>query len=124
MTRDLLWALRWLRHNPLFTAATTAILALGMVYALLDTVLAGAVAHLNPGGRLLFTIFGFLGPKKALAKAEGAGLTPSIVGRETQSFPRLGYERLEWLRTIDDEGALPSGPPATVERLAIEARLL
>jgi hypothetical protein len=27
MIGDLLWALRWLRKNPLFTAAVTAILA-------------------------------------------------------------------------------------------------
>ena len=30
MSRDILWAFRWLRHNPLFTAAIIAILALGI----------------------------------------------------------------------------------------------
>lgn len=92
-------------------------------WALLDRLINGAAAHLDPGGRLLFTIFGFLGRKKAFTKVEAAGLIPSIVGRETQSFPRLGYERLDWLRAIDDEGTLPSGTPGTVDRLAIEARL-
>ncbi len=44
MTRDLLWALRWLRKNPLFTIAVTAILALGIgantaVFSIVDAVL-------------------------------------------------------------------------------------
>jgi putative ABC transport system permease protein len=44
MTKDLLWALRWLRKNPLFTAAVTAILALGIgantaVFSIVDAVL-------------------------------------------------------------------------------------
>ncbi|HEY6391253.1 MAG TPA: ABC transporter permease, partial [Bryobacteraceae bacterium] len=44
MTKDLLWALRWLRNNPLFTAAVTAILALGIgantaVFSIVDAVL-------------------------------------------------------------------------------------
>lgn len=44
MLRDLLWALRWLRRNPLFTAAVTAILALGVgvntaVFCIVDAVL-------------------------------------------------------------------------------------
>jgi putative ABC transport system permease protein len=44
MTKDLLWAMRWLRKNPLFTAAVTAILALGIgantaVFSIVDAVL-------------------------------------------------------------------------------------
>src|SRR6266481_8392317 len=44
MIKDLLWALRWLRKNPLFTAAVTAILALGIgantaVFSIVDAVL-------------------------------------------------------------------------------------
>ena len=92
-------------------------------WSLLDRIITGAPAHLRPGGRLVFTIFGFLGRKTALAKLEAAGLEPAVLGSETQSFPRLGYERLEHLRAMDREGALPDGRPATVERLAIEGRL-
>src|SRR5690348_3794240 len=44
MLQDLHWAVRWLRKNPLFTAAITAILALGIgantaVFSIVDAVL-------------------------------------------------------------------------------------
>src|SRR6202171_1883293 len=44
MIKDLLWALRWLRKNPLFTTAVTTILALGIgantaVFSIVDAVL-------------------------------------------------------------------------------------
>ena len=91
-------------------------------WALLDRIIVGAAAHLAPRGRLVFTIFEFLGVKTALAKVEAAGLVPSVVARETQGFPRIGYERLEYLRAIDREATLPADRPATVERLMIEAR--
>ena len=89
-------------------------------WELLDRVIAGAPRHLHPGGRLIFTIFGFLGPKTALAKVEAAGLTPAIVASETQSFPRIGYERLDHIRAHDLESTLPAGMPQTVERLVIQ----
>jgi len=92
-------------------------------WALLDRIIAGAPAHLAPGGRLLFTIFGFLGRKAAFARLEAVGLTPSIVATETQSFPRIGYERLEHIRSLDTEGTLAGVVvPGTVERLLIEGR--
>ena len=92
-------------------------------WALLDRIIAGAPAHLAPGGRLLFTIFGFLGRKAAFARLEAVGLTPSIVATETQSFPRIGYERLEHIRSLDAEGTLAGVVvPGTVERLLIEGR--
>jgi len=91
-------------------------------WALLDRIIAGAAPHLAPRGRLVFTIFDFLGLKTALAKVEAAGLVPSVLARETQAFPRIGYERLEHLRAMDREAALGSGRPATVERLMIEGR--
>jgi release factor glutamine methyltransferase len=91
-------------------------------WALLDRIIAGAPAHLAPRGRLVFTIFEFLGVKTALAKVEAAGLAPSVVARETQAFPRIGYERLAYLRAIDREATLPAGRPVSVERLMIEAR--
>jgi release factor glutamine methyltransferase len=91
-------------------------------WALLDRIIAGAPDHLAPRGRLVFTIFDFLGLKGALARVEAAGLAPSVLARETQPFPRIGYERLEHLRGMDGEAALPPGRPATVERLMIEGR--
>ena len=91
-------------------------------WALLDRIIAGAPAHLVSRGRLVFTIFDFLGIKTALAKVEAAGLAPSVLARETQSFPRIGHERIAHLRAMDREAALPSGRPASVERLMIEGR--
>jgi release factor glutamine methyltransferase len=91
-------------------------------WSLLDRIIAGAPAHLAPGGRLVFTIFDFLGVKTALARVEAAGLTPSVLARETQEFPRIGHERIAHLRAMDREAALPPGRPATVERLVIEGR--
>jgi HemK-related putative methylase len=93
-------------------------------WLILDRTIAGAAAHLRPGGRLVFTIFDFLGRKTAFAKLEAAGLVPAILGSEQQGFPRIGYERIEHLRVVDAEGTLArSDVPRTVERLAIEGRL-
>ena len=92
-------------------------------WAILDRIVAGAPAHLLPGGRLRFTVFAFLGRKSAPARCEAVGLVPSVVASEVQPFPRIGYERLGHLRTVDVERTLPgSGVPATVERFVIEAR--
>jgi hypothetical protein len=91
-------------------------------WALLDAIIAGARAHLHPGGRLLFTIFAFLGRKAAFARLEAAGLDPRLVASEVQAFPRLGYERLDHLRALDAEGTLPAGVPTTVERFLLEGR--
>ena len=90
-------------------------------WELLDRVIAGAPAHLEPRGRLVFTMFAFLGPKGACARLEAAGLEPSILARETQGFPRIGYERLDHIRGLDAEATLPAtGMPATVERLVVQ----
>ena len=93
-------------------------------WEILDRVIDGAPAHLGPGGRLVFTIFAFLGRKRALAKLEARGFTAAVVASETQGFPRIGYERLDHLRGLDAEGTLPAaGTPRTVERLVVEGRL-
>ena len=92
-------------------------------WEILDRLIAGAPAHLAPGGRLVFTIFAFLGRKAAFARCEAVGLTPRIVASETQSFPRIGYERLDHLRGLDAEGTLTVGMPERVERFVIEGRL-
>ena len=92
-------------------------------WEILGRIVAGAPAHLVPGGRLVFTIFDFLGRKAAFARCEAAGLVPSVIGSEVQAFPRIGYERLEHLRAVDAEETLPrTGMPASVERFVIEAR--
>ena len=92
-------------------------------WEILDRIIAGAPAHLRPGGRLVFTIFAFLGRKTAFAKVEAAGLVPSVVAAETQGFPRIGFERLDHLRALDAEQTLgASGVPASVERLVIAGR--
>jgi HemK-related putative methylase len=92
-------------------------------WEVLDRIIAGAPAHLVPGGRLVTSIFAFLGRKAAFAKLEAAGLTPEVIGTETQSFPRIGYERIEHLRALDAEGTLPPGMPERVERFVLEGRL-
>lgn len=93
-------------------------------WEILDRVIAGARDHLRPGGRLVFTIFAFLGQKNAFAKLEGQGLMPTVLAAEIQSFPRLGYERLGHIRGVDVERTLPvSGAPSTVERLVIQGSL-
>jgi len=86
----------------------------------LDRVIGDVRRHLRPGGRLIFTIFAFLGVKRAFARLEAVGLVPTIVATETQSFPRIGYERLDHIRSVDAEASLPAGLPATVERFVIQ----
>jgi len=108
------------RHDPLAAADNGGLDG----WELLDRVLAGAREHLEPGGRLVFTIFAFLGPKRAFAKLEAAGFRPCVLGREVQAFPRIGYERLDHIRSLDAEGTLlGAGAPATVERFVVEGRL-
>ena len=93
-------------------------------WEIIDRVLAGAREHLNPRGRVVFSIFAFLGRKRALTKLEALGFTPSIVANETQSFPRIGYERLEHLRSVDGEATIPAhGLPESVERFIVQGRL-
>jgi release factor glutamine methyltransferase len=90
---------------------------------LLDRVIDAAPAHLEPGGRLVFSLFAFLGRKSAFARLERRGFVPSVLAREVQSFPRIGYERLDHIRSLDPEGTLTPGLPATVERLLIQGKL-
>lgn len=90
-------------------------------WGLLERIIAGAPAHLRPGGRLVFTLFGFLGIKAALRRLGDAGLEGAVLAQETQGFPRIGYERLDHIRALDAEGTLPErGWPATVERYVVQ----
>lgn len=93
-------------------------------WALLDRVIDGARDHLNPRGRLVFSIFAFLGRKTAFARLERQGFAPAVLASEVQAFPRIGYERLDHIRGLDVEGTLPPGAvPETVERLLIQGSL-
>jgi len=92
-------------------------------WALLDRVIEGADRHLSPGGRLIFTMFAFLGLKRARVRLQAGGLEPSVIGREAQPFPRIGYERLDHIRAVDAEATLPAiGLPTTVERYVVQGK--
>jgi len=89
-------------------------------WRILGRVIDGASGHLRPGGRLVFSIFAFLGRKSAFARLEARDFTPALLATEIQSFPRIGYERLEHIRSIDHEGTLASEVPTSVERLIVQ----
>ncbi len=92
-------------------------------WALLDRLIRECPGYLNPGGRLVFTLFGFLGIERARRRLSAAGLEPAVLAREAQLFPRLGYERLDYLRGLDIEGTIPRDMrPRTVERYVVEGR--
>ena len=89
-------------------------------WSLLDRVIREAPAYLEPGGRLLFTLFGFLGIERAQARLRAAGLDPVVIAREAHAFPRIGYERLDHIRSVDVERTIPPGtPPRTVDRYVV-----
>lgn len=91
-------------------------------WSLLDAVIREASTYLRPRGRLLFTCFAFLGIRRALAKVKAAGLEGRIVGRELHPFPRIGLERLDYIRSLDDERTIcEEGGRLFIERLAVSA---
>jgi len=93
-------------------------------WALLDRLIREAPAHLAPGGRFLFTLFGFLGIEGAKARLRAAGLDPVVVARERHGFPRIGFERLDYLRTLDSEGTIPKHElPDGVDRYVLAGYL-
>lgn len=90
-------------------------------WEILDRIIEGAPVHLTSGGRLVFSIFAFLGRKTAFTKLEARGLRPSLLASEIQAFPRIGYERLDHIRALDREGTLPAaGLPTSVARLLVQ----
>ena len=92
-------------------------------WALLERVILECPAYLTPGGRLVFTLFDFLGIERARHRLRAAGLEPAVLAREAQPFPRLGHERLDYLRGLDVEGTIPrDARPRTVERYVLEGR--
>lgn len=88
-------------------------------WAVLDRIIYEAPRYLNPQGRLVFTLFGFLGVRRALRTLRASGLDPRILAREEQPFPRIARERLDHIRAVDLEGILPEGRPATCPRLVL-----
>ena len=92
-------------------------------WALLERLILECPAYLTPGGRLVFTLFDFLGIERARHRLRAAGLEPAVLAREAQPFPRLGHERLDYLRGLDVEGTIPRDThPRTVERYVLEGR--
>jgi len=91
-------------------------------WAVLERIIHEAPAHLKPQGRLVFTLFGFLGERRALDSLTSAGLAPQILAREEQAFPRLARERLDQIRSVDFEGVLGPGRPTTCPRLVLCGR--
>jgi release factor glutamine methyltransferase len=88
-------------------------------WLLLDRIIQEGPAYLAPRGRLVFTLFGFLGVERALEKLRAAGLVPSVLARDEQSFPRLARERLEYIRGVSPEAATLEGGPAVCTRLVV-----
>src|SRR3989337_550669 len=83
-------------------------------WAILDRVIREAPVYLKPGGQLVFTLLDFLGEQNAFRRVKEAGLSPVIIGRESRPFPRLARERLDHIRLVDAEQALPpTGTPVT-----------
>jgi release factor glutamine methyltransferase len=88
-------------------------------WLLLDRIIHEGPAYLAPGGRLVFTLFGFLGVERALEKLRAAGLVPSVLVRDEQPFPRIARERLEHIRGVSPEAASLEGRPAACTRLVV-----
>ncbi|RPI01647.1 MAG: methyltransferase domain-containing protein [Zetaproteobacteria bacterium] len=88
-------------------------------WLLLDRIIRECPSFLKPGGRLVFTLFGFLGVEQALERLRAAGLQPSIVARDDQSLPRLARERLEHIRSVSPDSTRLEGRPSTCERLVV-----
>jgi predicted permease len=79
MIRDLLWALRWLRKNPLFTAAVIFILALGIgantaAFSIVDAVLLRPLPYRSPAG---------------LVRVEETSPKRELFGIAAEDYPRL-----------------------------------
>jgi release factor glutamine methyltransferase len=88
-------------------------------WLLLDRIIQEGPAYLAPGGRLVFTLFGFLGVERALETLRAAGLVPRVLARDEQPFPRIARERLEYIRGVSPEAASLEGRPAACARLVV-----
>ena len=88
-------------------------------WLLLDRIIRESPLYLAPRGRLVFTLFDFLGVERGLEKLRAVGLEPQIVARGEQPFPRLARERLEHIRSVCGASVLPEGCPVSCERLIL-----
>ncbi len=88
-------------------------------WVFLDRIIHEAPTYLKPQGRLVLTVFGFLGVQKALQKLQAAGLESRILAREEHPFPCIVRGRLGHIRTRDTEGIPPAGRLATCPRLVL-----
>jgi release factor glutamine methyltransferase len=88
-------------------------------WAVLHRIIREGPGHLKPQGRLVFTLFAFLGVERAMQELKVAGLAPRVLARDEQPFPRIARERLDYIRSLDAEGVLPAGTPATCPRLVL-----
>ncbi len=91
-------------------------------WLLLDRIIRESPPHLKSEGRLVLTLFGFLGIERAMETFRGAGLEPCVVAREEQPFPRLARERLEYIRSVSPESAGLAERPTTCPRLVLCGR--
>jgi len=91
-------------------------------WLLLDRIIRESPLHLKPGGRMVFTLFGFLGIERGMQRLRDVGLDPRVVARDEQPFPRLARERLEYIRSVSPENACLTGRPPTCPRLVLCGR--
>jgi release factor glutamine methyltransferase len=91
-------------------------------WLLLDRIIRESPPHLKPGGRLVLTLFGFLGIERGMARLLDSGLEPTVITREEQPFPRLARERLDYIRSVSPESADLAGRPLTCPRLVLCGR--
>jgi len=87
-------------------------------WEILDRIIQGAPALLAAHGRLVFTLFGFLGVERALEKLRSVGLAPGVLGQEVQPFPRIARERLEFIRSLNP-GAIEEERPSSCLRVVV-----
>lgn len=91
-------------------------------WLLLDRIIHESPPHLKAGGRLVLTLFGFLGIERGMEAVRDAGLEPRVVACEEQPFPRLARERLEYIRSVSPEAGALTGRPPTCPRLVLCGR--
>jgi release factor glutamine methyltransferase len=88
-------------------------------WQVLDRIIQESPPHLAPHGRLVFTLFDFLGVERGMERLRAVGLEAQVVARGTQPFPRLARERLEYIRTVCGGSSIPEARPVTCGRLIL-----